>query len=194
VLGNQIEIWDATTNQVMHVLPGARAGEPVRAAFSRDGSQLYAYGTVEGAVVRYAVATGKELARWDAPSPFGAQVVVTPDERYLLAAAASHRGMHIYDLTTGKRLEPDADSVIKLDADSQWRPWVASQDSGMFICLKRSLWCLRLPDLENVGPRAKIVEPSNRAWVAAAAWDAPVIAFGTEDDASVRWFNLASAG
>ncbi|HCU25611.1 MAG TPA: hypothetical protein DF383_11400 [Deltaproteobacteria bacterium] len=193
VVGARVEVWDAAQNQELYVLPGARHAERVHAAFSRDGKHLYAYGTVEGAIIRYAADTGEELARWEAPTPFGSQLVLTPDERYLLAARESHRGMFIYDLTTGKRLEPAEDSILKFGAESLWRPWAATQDSGMFVCLKRSLYCLRLPDLENLAPRTAVVEPSKHSWVAASAWDAPLIAFGTVGDSSVRVFDVIAA-
>jgi hypothetical protein len=190
VLGNHVEIWDAKAGKVLHTLAGADRDQAVHAAFSRDGAHIYVYGTVESAIVRYQVDTGQEVARWTAPTPFGAQVLVSQDERYLLAAATSHRGAFVYDLASGKRLEPAADSHIKLDLDSVWRPWLFTQDSQTLVCLMVSLVSLQLPDLVEVSPPDDIVAPRIHARVAAAAWDAPVIGFGTMQDSTVRWFQL----
>lgn len=193
VLGNQVEIWDAETNKILQVLSGANPDQSIRAAFSRNGDHLYIYGTRESTVECYQVDTGKLTSSWEAPAPFGSQVVITPDERFLICAAESHRGLFVYDLVQGTRLEPRQDSALKFDRDSQWRPWTVSQDSRLLMCLKGRLRAVRLPDLEDVSPPEKIVAPSVRSWAATFAWEAPLVAFSTAEDEKLRCFDLVQS-
>lgn len=193
VLGNHVELWDATTTQILRQWPGAGGGRPVHAAFSRDGSKLYVYGTAPKEVVRYDVSSGRESGRWEAPSPFGAQVLITPDERFLAVVGSSYRGIFVYDLFRGERVSAGPNGVAKLNERTEGWPWATSPDSSLLVCQKLSPWAFRLPDLFHYRPSNNIVAPGARCLSAAWAWDAPIIAFGTLEDATVRWFRLVEA-
>jgi hypothetical protein len=193
VLGTQAEIWDAATGKVMRAWPVASGGYPVHAAFSRDGSHFYAYGTVANTVVRYHVESGQETGRWQAPTPFGAQVLITPDERFLLVAGESYSGAFIYDLERGERLMSDPDEIVTFDEHQTCRPWATSPDSSLLVCQLLGPWSFRLPDLYRLTKRGGVTFPGTRCLSAAWAWNTPVVAFGTLEDATVRWFPLIEA-
>lgn len=187
VLGRQVDIWDAGSNQRLHTLHGANPDQPVHAAFSVDGARLYTYGTAEGCVVRYDVASGTQTGQWPAPTPYGAQVLVTPDERFLVIAAEAHRGLFLYDLVSGERVDHRPEVAQMFDRSSQWRPWVLSHDGHHLMCLKGRVRVFQLPGLRDVSPPDRITAPSTHCWVAASARSATVVAFGTAEDAKVRW-------
>jgi hypothetical protein len=190
VLGNQIEIRDATTHQVLHTMPGAHRDYRVHAMFSRDSDRIYAYGTVEKTVVCYEVASGREAARWEAPTRFGEQVLVTPDERFLVIAGTSHKGVFIYELASGRRVMHDKDELHTFDQNALWEPWAVSPDSSLLACLRSTMYSFRLPDVEDITVRKRLVDHNLQGISSASAWDAPVIAFGSRQDARVRWFEL----
>jgi WD40 repeat protein len=193
VLGNHVEVWDAETGEVIRQWPGAGGTSHVHAAFSRDGSHLYVYGTAPKEVVRYDVSSGRESGRWKAPTPFGAQVLITPDERFLAVVGSSYKGIFVYDLFRGERVSAGPNGVAKLNERTEGWPWATSPDSSLLVCQKLSPWAFRLPDLFHYRPSTKIVAPGARCLSAAWAWDAPLVAFGTLEDATVRWFQLVEA-
>lgn len=190
VLGNHLEVWDAATSTLIRKWPGADGVSHMHAAFSRDGAHLYVYGTSPGEVVRYEVRSGRETGRWSAPTPFGAQVLVTPDERFLVVVGESYSGTFLYDLRGGRRLLADRDEIVVFDEHMSCSPWATAHDSSMLACQLLAPWTFRLPDLEYVLPSPNVVAPGARCLSSAWAWDAPIVAFGTLEDATVRWFPL----
>lgn len=72
------------------------------------------------------------------------------------------------------------------------RPWAVSPDSDLLICQQSTMTSYRVPTMERVTPPGQITVPSIRSWAAAWAWEAPIIAFGT-DDSVLRWFKLVEA-
>jgi hypothetical protein len=193
VLGNHVEVWDAAAGEVIRQWRGAGGTSEVHAVFSRDGAHLYVYGTAPKEVIRYEVRSGHETGRWSAPTPFGAQVLVTPDERFLMVVGESYSGTFLYDLQRGGRLLTDRDEIVLFDEAMSSTPWVTAHDSSMLACQLLAPWTFRLPDLEYVLPSPKVVAPDARCLSAAWAWDAPIVAFGTLEDATVRWFRLVEA-
>ncbi|MBK7537511.1 MAG: WD40 repeat domain-containing protein [Myxococcales bacterium] len=189
VLGNQIEVWDVVSGNVLATIVGDDKDFAVQATFSADGSHIYAYGVERGAVVKYDLQAGRQVARWAAPTDFGAQVLVTPDERFLVAAGASYKGVFIYDLFAGQRLMSDADDVAQFNERTLCTPWVTALDSSLVCCLKLSPWCFRLPTLSRLSS-TQDVAPGARCLAATWAQEAPMIAFGTLEDATVRLFSL----
>jgi hypothetical protein len=192
VLGNHVEVWDAAAGEVVRQWPGAGGTSHVHAAFSRDGSRLYVYGTAPKEIVRYDVVSGRESGRWEAPTPFGAQVLITPDERFLVVVGGSYRGVFLYDLARGGRVFTDREEILRFDEETLCMPWVTSLDSSLLACMQLYPWGFRLPDLQ-LHPLADDDVSSARCLSAAWAWDAPIIAFGTLEDATVRWFPLVEA-
>lgn len=190
VLGNHVELWDANTTQILRQWPGAGGTSRVHAAFSRDGAHLYVYGTSPNEVVCYDIPSGRESGRWEAPTRFGSQVLVTPDDRFLAVVGSSYKGIFLYDLLHGTRLSCGPDGDVEFDEETLCMPWATSPDGSLLVCQKRSLWSFRLPDLFHYRPSNKIIAPDTRCLSAAWAWDAPVVAFGTLEDATVRWFTL----
>jgi WD40 repeat protein len=193
VLGNHLELWDVRSGEIIRSIPSAERFEAVHAAFSRDGEHLYVYGTTPKEVVGYDVSSGLETGRWEAPTPFGAQVLVTPNERFLAVVGSSYKGVFVYDLSRGERLSAGPGGAVKLDERTQSWPWATSPDSSLLVCQKLSPWAFRLPDLFHYRPSHTIVAPGARCLSAAWAWDAPIVAFGTLEDATVRWFPLVEA-
>lgn len=195
VLGKAVEVYDAAAGELRFELPGHnRDVRDVRAAFSRDGSRLYAYGTVEGAVVCYDTADGAELRRWPAPAPGGGQVLVTPDDRFLVATGTNHLGVYVYDLAQDHRLAQDADGILTFNEDQRWGPWVTTPDGGTLAVLRGSLNTYDMPDLRKYGARDWIdPESSTSAWQCAWAYDEPMFAFGVARDNRVLWFRLHAA-
>lgn len=192
VLGCQMQLWNATGNQLIRTLPSAEPGYPVHAAFSADGIHLYVYGTERHAVVRYEVGSGKETGRWAAPTPFGAQVLLTPDERFLVVVGDSYSGTFLYDLQRGERRLTDQDEIVMFDETMSCTPWVTTHDSSLLACQLLAPWSFRLPSLEYVPPSPVPIAPGARCLSAAWAWGAPVVAFGTLEDATVRWFHVVA--
>jgi hypothetical protein len=190
VLGNQVEIRDAATFQVLHTVPGAHRDYHVHAMFSRDGERIYAYGTVEHAVVCYEVASLREIARWQAPTAFGEQVLVTPDERFLVIAGTSHKGVFIYDLSSGQRVLHDKRKIQTFDEDALWMPWAVSHDSSLLACLRRAMYSFRLPEVEDITVREPLLDRRLSGISSASSWEAPMLAFATREDGHVRWFEL----
>jgi hypothetical protein len=162
--------------------------------FSRDGERIYVYGTVAKTVVCYEVASGRETARWEAPTPFGEQVLVTPDERFLVIAGTSWKGVFIHDLSSGQRVMHDKDQLHTFDANALWAPWAVSHDSSLLACLRSAMYSIRLPDVEDVTVRKKLIDNKLSGVSSASAWAAPVMAFATRQDGRVRWFDLVPEG
>jgi hypothetical protein len=186
VLGSQVEIWDVERNEVLHVLPAADRDTLAQAAFSPNGDQIYVYGTVPGAVVRYRVATAEETGRWTAPYRTGGQVLVTPDERFLVAVGPSLKGVHVHDLARDVRITHDRREWQTFDQDNLCGPWATWHDSSQLMYLLGALYRFGLPDFVDETVRVELVEPFSRC--AASATEAPVVAFGSWEDATVRWF------
>lgn len=193
VIGNQVEIWDARTNAVVRTLPGADRFAVVQAAFSRDGKRIYVYGAVKGMVVGYDIESAGEVGRWPAPTELGAQVAVSPDERFLIASGASYKGLFLHDLSTGHRVLHDKAQIRTFDDKEVWRPLAFSHDSSLLTCLRGQVACFRLPTIEGFNVRKTGIDPALRGDAAASAWDAGIVAFGTREDARVRWFHLVEA-
>lgn len=193
LLGNRLELWDVDTHELIRSTPAAEPFERIQAAFSRGGESIYVCGTIPDCVVRYDVFSGLETGRWEAPSTFGGQVLVTPDERFLLVTGSSYKGVFVYDLLREERISGDPQQVVRLDERTLSWPWATSPDSSLLVCQKLSPWGFRLPDLFHYRPSHNIVAPGARCLSAAWAWDAPIVAFGTLEDATVRWFPLVEA-
>jgi hypothetical protein len=193
VLGNHVEVWDAAAGVVIRQWPGAGGTSEVHAVFSRDGAHLYVYGTAQKEIVRYDVSSGRENGRWEAPSPFGAQVLITPDERFLVAVGDSYCGFFLHDLVRDRRVLMDREEILRFDEETLCTPWVTSLDSSLLACMKLSPRSFRLPDLQRYPSAEDVVPPRSRSLAAAWAWDAPIVAFGTLMDATVRWFQLVEA-
>jgi hypothetical protein len=190
VLGNLAEIWDAEAGQIVHVFPSADRDRQVHAAFSRDGERIYIYGAVEKTVVCYDVASWEERGRWEAPTRFGAQVLVTPDERFLVIAGTSHKGLFIYDLVGGCRVRHDVDDVRTFDETALWQPLVVAHDGSLLASIRQSVAAFQLPMVEDVTVRKSVVEWGTDINAATWAWEAPLIAFATRQDARLLWFPL----
>jgi hypothetical protein len=194
VLGNHVEIRDAVSHQVLRTMAGAHRDHAVQATFSRDGERIYVYGTVAKTVVCHEVASGRETARWEAPTEFGEQVLVTPDERFLVIAGTSYKGVFIHDLTGGQRVMHDKDQLHTFDADALWAPWAVSHDSSLLACLRSAMYSLRLPAVEDITVRKRLIDNKLSGVSSASAAQAPVIAFATRQDARVRWFDVVPEG
>jgi hypothetical protein len=194
VVGEQAEVWDAQTGKILRSFAAARPGEPMHAAFSADGARLYVYGTEAGAVVRYDLDRGDTSGRWAAPTAAGAQVLVTPDERFLVAVGESFQGVFVHDLVTGIQRTTDASGTLALAERTLCTPWVTDPTSSLLCCLKLAPWCFRLPDLDHIPPAKDLIAGGARCLAAAWAWESPLVAFGTLEDASVRWLRLEPSG
>jgi hypothetical protein len=192
VLGSQLQLWKVTDNQPVRTLPSAEPGYPVHAAFSGDGAHLYVYGTKKHVVVRYDVGSGHETGQWDAPTPFGAQLLVTPDEHFLVVVGESYSGTFLYDLRRGERVLTDQDEIVTFDEAMSCTPWATAYDGSFISCQLLAPWTFRLPNVEYVPPSTRVVAPGARCLAAAWAWEAPVVAFGTLEDATVRLFSVVN--
>jgi WD40 repeat protein len=192
VLGNTVGIWDVSTARarVLHHLRGN--DNPCQAAFSRDGSHIYVTGIVDSMVVRYHVETAKETGRWATPYSRSKQVLVTPDERFLLVVGSSGKGVFIYDLNQGTRLLTDTEERTRFDQEMQYAAWAVTPDSRLLLCLKGKLRTFLLPDLEDVTPPETMYGPGKGSWTSASAWDVPMVAFVRFAERDVRWFSFES--
>ncbi|MEV4312552.1 WD40 repeat domain-containing protein [Actinocrispum sp. NPDC049592] len=185
VLGTMVEIW--VDGQVLRTIPGASGFNPVQAAFSADGERIYVHGTVENTVVSYDIASGEERGRWAAAAGYGDQVLVTPDERFLVNTAGMCVAIH--DLVRGERIWHDTDELHKFDWGTDWGTWVTAPDSSMVAALHVSMYCFQLPMFEQRGDNRLVVEIGTRVPAGAWAWAAPLVAFGT-GTGQILWFGL----
>jgi hypothetical protein len=192
VLGNQVEIWDAERNEVLRVIPAAErfrlTYEHTRATFSASGEQIYVCGTVPGMVVRYRVATGAETGRWTTPYPTSGQVVITPDDRFLVTLGPSLKGVHVHDLVRGVQITNDPDELHVFDERYFSGPWVASHDSSRLMYFIGALYTFGLPEFVDTTIRKNLIESFPHVTCAASAAAAPVSAFGSREDSMVRLF------
>ncbi len=185
VLGTMVEIW--VDGQVLRRTPGASQSHAVQAAFSADGERIYVHGTVEKTVVCYDIASGEERGRWEAAAKYGDQVLVTPDERFLVSNAGMCVAVH--DMVRGERIWHDADELHKFDRGTDWGTWVTAPDSSLMAALRVSMYGFQLPTFEQRPDDRLIVEIGTRVPSGAWAWDAPLVAFGT-NTGRILWFPL----
>jgi WD40 repeat protein len=182
VVGNAIEVWDTEIQEVVRFIKGASQEKRVFAAFSADGPYIYTYGTVEGAVVQFDLAENQQLTRWQAPQPFGKQVVVSPSGEFLAAVGWGIEGVFIYNTVSGERFQPSFYNESAITG-----LFTFSFDNSLLINLSGGgANAERLLTGECIkGPKF----PRSRQAAIASAWEAPVVAYAHEDK-SLVWLHL----
>jgi len=84
----------------------------------------------------------------------------------------------------------DKDEIHTFDHEALWSPWAVAYDSSLVASLLGAIHSFRLTDVEDLTVRKPLIDNYLHGISSASAWEAPLIAFATRQDARVRWFGL----
>jgi RNA polymerase sigma factor (sigma-70 family) len=135
----EVRLWDAATGREQLRLspPVEQVGtEGARLAFSPDGKALYLGGR-SGRILRWDVASGRELPGWAAHSGMVADLFFRPGKTELVSAGEYDGALRRWDAATGKPLSatrayvgevafartPDGKGALAVDSDGRLDVW-----------------------------------------------------------------------
>lgn len=176
LLSDSAEICDLKRGaELVRFITGAGPGCQFQLAFAEDRPCAYLYGREPGFVVLHDLVTSQDLGRWEAPTPTGAQVAVSPSGKTMAMLGANGVGSFLIDTVTGQRILHEL-----YDESSGGRHFAFSFDSTLLVTLSACATGYRLPDCDMVFNGGKAKTRSTTA--AASAYEAPIVAFCTAND------------
>lgn len=196
VIGNQIQVWNLEAGRAVALITGANPDWVLQACFASQSPHLYVYGLESGVVSLCDPRSEEVLQRWDAPGDIGEQVTVSGDGRFLVACGRSYTGVALHDTHLSQQILADTDGIQEFHSTTCGRSFAFSFDSQYLVLVRGRVHLFQLPQVSWLDPGASIHEVGTRATCSASAAEAPVLAFGLEEEKRVLWFripNLSSA-
>jgi WD40 repeat protein len=185
-----VRFWDLTVRKQLRCVGQATANADsmmdkniVRClALARDG-KVVAAGMVDGELVLFDTATGKELRRWKADRSCLVSLAFSPDGQAL--ASASRHAIRLWDPTTAQRLDRsgEPDSCVKQ---------VAFSPDGKLLAVARDGPSVYLYDVASRTVRASLPLSPGRMTSLAFSADSRLLATAAQPGSVIRLWDTAS--
>jgi WD40 repeat protein len=180
ILSDACEVWDVEQREVVRFREAQSPRQPVHAAFSNDGTKLYASGITEGVVTLIDVNANREIGQWPSPTPYAKQVVVDRSGRYLVVVGTPPFGVFVYDTRSGDRLLPaefNEKTFTSLYAFAHTHPVILTKSVSPVAIDLESGELIEGPDIATGDLSAAVT-----------AWESPVLALAVRDE--VFWIRM----